>query len=220
MAISYLCIMSDKGSLSESIAELLLSTGAVELRPNSPFTWSSGWRSPIYCDNRVTLSYPKVRTIIKKALADNIRSHYPDATALVGVATAGIAIGALTADVMTLPYAYCRPLPKAHGMQNQLEGKLDKKEKIVIIEDLISTGGSSLKVVEFLRKEGYNVIGLAAIFTYGFSKAEDAFHNAGCPFFSLTNYRDLLRVAEIENTITSEAKKLLEKWSSAPEKWK
>ncbi len=211
--------MSEKGTISEKVAAHLLETGAVQLRPDAPFTWSSGWKSPIYCDNRVTLSFPEVRTFIKRSLAALVKQQFPAVTALVGVATAGIAIGALCADELDISYAYCRPKPKEHGMQNQLEGKLDRNAKVVVIEDLISTGGSSLKVVEFLRNEGFEVIGLAAIFTYGFKNAADAFSISACPFATLTNYPDLLKVAELKNTITSKEKETLSAWSSAPGKW-
>jgi orotate phosphoribosyltransferase len=159
--------MSNDLDITKRIAELLLEAQAIKLSPEKPFQWSSGWFSPIYCDNRVALSYPDTRTFIKKALAELIRAKYPNAQAVVGVATGGIAQGALVADILELPFAYVRPEPKKHGMGNQIEGRLEKDQSVVIVEDLISTGGSSLKTVDVLREAGIEVAGMVAIFTYG-----------------------------------------------------
>jgi orotate phosphoribosyltransferase len=211
--------MNQDIEVSSKIAEYLLQTEAVKLNLSNPFTWSSGWRSPIYCDNRVTLSYPEIRSFIKKAFADKIRETYPDCTALVGVATAGIAIGALIADELDIPFAYCRPEPKKHGMKNQLEGRLADGAKIVVIEDLISTGGSSLKVVDFLRNDGHNILGMAAIFTYQIPVAQENFDRAKCSYFTLSNYTELVKTASNTGYIQSEQIGKLEEWSKDPANW-
>jgi orotate phosphoribosyltransferase len=169
------------------IAKILLETRAIKLSPDNPFKWSSGWNSPIYCDNRTVLSYATHRKEIKEMLSAKIKKEFPEVDTIVGVATAGIAMGALIADELDLSYAYCRPEPKAHGLKRQLEGKVDKDAKIVVLEDLISTGGSSLKVVDYMRAEGFNILGMAAIFTYGFQLAEDNFKKANCTCVTLGN---------------------------------
>lgn len=204
---------------SSKVAQYLLEIKAVKLQPEEPFTWSSGWLSPIYCDNRISLSYPLVRTFFKDAFALAVRTRFPQATALVGVATAGIALGALVAEEMGLPYAYCRPKPKEHGMRNQLEGRLDENAKVVVVEDLISTGGSSLKVVEFLRSEGYEVIGLGALFTYGFKESEILFREADCDFFTLSNYHELIQQAIKSGYINESSLSELEAWRKDPGNW-
>jgi orotate phosphoribosyltransferase len=204
---------------SSKVAQYLLEIKAVKLQPEEPFTWSSGWLSPIYCDNRISLSYPVVRTFFKDAFALAVRTRFPEATALVGVATAGIALGALVAEEMGLPYAYCRPKPKEHGMRNQLEGRLDENAKVVVVEDLISTGGSSLKVVEFLRSEGYEVIGLGALFTYGFKESEILFREADCDFFTLSNYHELIQQALKSGYINESSLPELEAWRKDPGNW-
>lgn len=205
--------------MEKEIAGLLLDVKAVRLRPEEPFTWSSGWKSPIYCDNRVTLSYPKARTFIKNALANAIRQHFPGAEVIAGVATAGIAQGALVAELMNLPYCYVRPEPKKHGMGNQIEGHLEVGQKVVVIEDLISTGGSSLKVVDVLRQAGAQVLGMAAIFTYGFAVADENFAKAGVPLICLSNYEALLQEAQQLNYISSESLTSLEAWRKNPAAW-
>lgn len=205
---------------SSKVAQYLLEIKAVKLQPEEPFTWSSGWLSPIYCDNRISLSYPLVRTFFKDAFVLAVRTRFPQATALVGVATAGIALGALVAEEMGLPYAYCRPKPKEHGMRNQLEGRLDENAKVVVVEDLISTGGSSLKVVEFLRSEGYEVIGLGALFTYGFKESEILFREADCDFFTLSNYHELIQQAIKSGYINESSLSELEAWRKDPGNWK
>lgn len=201
------------------IAEYLLQIKAIKLQPNDPFTWASGWKSPIYCDNRVSLSFPAIRSDIKNALAAKIREHYPEAEAIVGVATAGIPQGALVADVLNLPAAYVRPEPKSHGRQNQLEGDLPKGCKVVVLEDLISTGKSSLKAVEVLREMGLEVVGLAAIFTYGFPIAESNFKQANCPWFALSDYNVLIDTAVKTGYVQQEDAVKLAEWRKSPETW-
>ena len=201
------------------IAKILLETRAVKLSPSKPFKWSSGWNSPIYCDNRTVLSFAGHRKNIKKMMSERIASEFPDADAIIGVATAGIAMGALVADEMELSYAYCRPKPKEHGLQRQLEGQMDKNAKIIVIEDLISTGGSSLKVVEYLRKEGYNVLGMAAIFTYGFALADDNFKAANCKYFTLGDYRSLIDEAIKSGYVENADLDTLNNWREDPANW-
>lgn len=212
--------MNQDVEVSSKIAEYLLQTEAVKLNLSDPFTWSSGWKSPIYCDNRVTLSYQEIRTFIKKAFAVKIREQYPDCTALVGVATAGIAIGALIADEMNISFAYCRPEPKKHGMKNQLEGRLEPDAKIVVVEDLISTGGSSLKVVDYLRNEGHNILGMAAIFTYQIPVAQENFDKANCSYFTLSNYSELVKTASATGYIKEDQIGKLNEWSKDPANWR
>ncbi|GGK70464.1 orotate phosphoribosyltransferase [Rufibacter glacialis] len=201
------------------IAAYLLESQAVRLRPEQPFKWSSGWNSPIYCDNRVTLSYPHIRSFIKEALAQAIRERFSGVQAIAGVATAGIAQGALVADILNLPYLYVRPEPKSHGMGNQIEGKMEKGQRIVLVEDLISTGGSSLKAAKAVQAAGGDVIGMAAIFTYGFQQAEDNFAAAGIPMICLSHYHALLETAAAQGYISPEAITTLEQWRQQPETW-
>jgi orotate phosphoribosyltransferase len=204
---------------ASKLAQYLLEIKAVKLQPARPFKWSSGWNSPVYCDNRVTLSYPHIRTFIKNEMAEMIKSKFPDATAICGVATAGIAIGALVADVLEMPFAYCRPKPKEHGLKNQLEGSLDPNAKVVVIEDLISTGGSSIKVVEYLRSEGYHVLGLAAIFNYGFPIAASNFSKANCPFIQLGDFEEAIKLAASTGYVKEEDLSALNAWRKSPETW-
>ncbi len=204
---------------ARKIAGFLLETQAVKLRPNQPFQWSSGWLSPIYCDNRITLSHPAARTFIKKSLAQAIKRNFPEGTAIVGVATAGIAQGALVADALQLPFAYVRPKPKEHGMGNQIEGSIPPGAQVVVIEDLISTGGSSLKCVEALRAAGYQVIGMVAIFTYGFSTADANFKAANLPLITLSEYKYLIDEAVKQDYIPADSVETLKKWRRNPEKW-
>lgn len=197
---------------------------AVRLRPDSPFTWSSGWKAPIYCDNRVTLAYPEVRTFIKNALADAIRQHFPTADVIAGVATAGIPQGALVADVLNLPYCYVRPEPKAHGMGKQIEGRLETADsalpqRVVVIEDLISTGGSSLRVVDALRVAGAEVLGMAAIFTYGFPLATQNFADKNVTLVCLSDYDALLIEAQALDYISADAMTSLSAWRKNPAEW-
>ncbi len=187
---------------SAKIAKYLLETGAVKFSPDDPFTWASGIKSPIYCDNRVLLSYPNIREVIIDNFVLRIKETYPEVEAITGVATAGIAHGALIAAEMNLPFAYVRPEPKKHGMKNQIEGKLLPQSKVVVIEDLISTGMSSLKAVDALRESGVEVLGLGSIFTYGFKKSKDAFKESNCSYFTLTVLDDLLVAANEINYLT------------------
>ncbi|RDC62603.1 orotate phosphoribosyltransferase [Adhaeribacter pallidiroseus] len=208
-----------KAETALKVASFLLETEAVKLRPDNPFTWSSGWNSPIYCDNRVTLSYPLIRTFIKKRLAELITEHFTNAEVIAGVATAGIAQGALVADVLELPYIYVRPEPKSHGMGNQIEGKLKEGQRVVMIEDLISTGGSSLKAAKAVQEAGGEVIGMAAIFTYGFEQAAKNFALANIPLFTLSNYQNLLGIALEQGYISASALQTLSDWRKTPETW-
>lgn len=201
------------------IAKILLETSAIKLSPENPFKWSSGWNSPIYCDNRTVLSYAHHRKDIKEMLSAKIKSHFEGVDTVIGVATAGIAMGALVADELSLSYAYCRPEPKSHGLKRQLEGKVEKKAKIVVLEDLISTGGSSLKVVEYLRAEGYNVMGMAAIFTYGFQIADDNFKNADCEYITLGNYASMIEQAVASGYVKESDLVSLAKWRDNPSQW-
>ena len=211
--------MTSAYNTSSKLAEYLLEIKAVKLQPKDPFKWSSGWNSPIYCDNRITLSYPEIRNFIKKEMASAILKQFPGTTALCGVATAGIAIGGLVADELNMPYAYCRPKPKEHGMKNQLEGRLDKSEKIIVIEDLISTGGSSLKVVDFLRNNSYNVVGMVSIFTYGFDEAANNFVKANCALHSLGNYNDMVEQAKEQGIVQESDLPVLAEWRKDPANW-
>jgi orotate phosphoribosyltransferase len=204
---------------NKRVAELLLEAQAIKLSPEKPFQWSSGWLSPIYCDNRVALSYPDTRTYIKKVLAEVIREQYPDVQAVVGVATGGIAQGALIADVLELPFAYVRPEPKKHGMGNQIEGRLEAGSSVIIVEDLISTGGSSLKVVDVLRASGVEVAGMVAIFTYGFEIAEKNFQEKEVKLTTICNYASLLETALQNNYINQSQVESLNAWRLNPSAW-
>ena len=201
------------------IAKILLETSAVKLSPNEPFKWSSGWNSPIYCDNRTVLSYARHRRNIKEMMAASVKEYFPEADAIIGVATAGIAMGALVADELEISYAYFRPKPKEHGLKRQLEGRVEAGAKIVVLEDLISTGGSSLKVVDYLRAEGYDVLGMAAIFTYGFQLADDNFKSANCEYFTLGDYSSLIDHAVEIGYVKSEDLGKLSEWRKDPANW-
>ena len=202
------------------VAEFLLQIKAVKLQPNDPFTWASGIKSPIYCDNRVTLSYPNIRTFIRQEYAESVIDSFGKPDVIAGVATGGIAQGALVAQELGLPFIYIRSEAKKHGMGNQIEGYFEEGQKVVVIEDLISTGGSSLKAVEALREAKLEVKGLIAIFTYGFKVAEDNFTNAQCPYRTLTNYDILLDHAKSTNLISEEEAKSLLEWKKDPQSWK
>lgn len=203
----------------KGVAEKLLQTGSVRLSPNEPFTWASGWKSPIYCDNRRLLSFPYVRDYIKSELCSVIFTKYPDAELIAGVATAGIAWGAMIADQLKLPFIYVRPKPKEHGMGNQIEGRFEKGQRTVVVEDLISTGKSSLQVVEVLRKEELEVMGLVSIFSYGFDEAINNFSNAGISFDSLTDYQTLINLGLEKGNIETGAESLLLQWRQNPSTW-
>jgi orotate phosphoribosyltransferase len=201
------------------VASLLLEVEAIKLNPGDPFTWASGWKSPIYCDNRVSLSFPRVRTSIKNHLVKAIQSHYPQVEAIAGVATAGIPQGALIAEEMGLPFIYVRSKSKGHGLTNQIEGKVISKQKVVIIEDLVSTGGSSLAAVEALKAADIEVMGMVSIFTYGFPVAEENFRNAKVDLVYLSEYSLLLEEALNQQVIDESMLDILNKWRVAPDKW-
>jgi len=203
----------------KAVAEKLLQVGAVKLSPNNPFTWASGWKSPIYCDNRKVLSFPYVRDFIKSEMCNVIFEKFEGADMLAGVATAGIPWGAMAADQLKLPYIYVRPKPKEHGLGNQIEGVYAQSNKILVIEDLISTGKSSLQVVEVLRTAGLEVVGMVSIFNYGFSIAEEAFKTAGLPYYSLTNYTSLIELAVDKGSLDTITQETLMQWRESPSTW-
>ena len=203
----------------QKIAQLLLKTQAVQLSPKQLFKWSSGWNSPIYCDNRVTLSDVEARTFVKESLSEAIKNEFPEVSLIAGVATAGIAQGALVADILKLPFAYVRPEPKKHGMGNQIEGRIPENSKIVILEDLISTGGSSLKVADVLRSQGFEVLGVAAIFNYGFPVAEENFNDKKLKLITLSNYSILIEEALKQNYIQPSDIDFLSEWRENPGKY-
>ena len=201
------------------IAEKLLQAGAVKLSPEHPFTWASGWKSPIYCDNRKVLSFPFLRDFIKSELCNVIFEQFPDAELLAGVATAGIAWGAMAADQLKLPFVYVRPKPKDHGLGNQVEGFFEAGQKAVVVEDLISTGKSSLQVVDVLRNAAVEVVGMVSIFNYGFDAAQEAFKKAGVDLESLTSYESLIKLAIEKNIVSEDAEHLLQSWRKDPAAW-
>lgn len=202
------------------VAEFLLQIKAVKLQPNEPFTWASGWKSPIYCDNRVSLSYPNIRTFIRQGYSEAILEHFGKPDVIAGVATGGIAQGALVAEELGLPFIYVRSTAKEHGMGNQIEGHFEPGQKVVVIEDLISTGGSSLKAIHALREAGAEVKGLVAIFTYGFQVSEDRFNDANCPLVTLSDYDCLVEKALMDDYITKDDLESLKHWKMDPSNWK
>ena len=206
-------------NLKKDFASRLLKVKAIKLQPNDPFTWASGWKSPFYCDNRKTLAYPELRTFVKLELVHAVLENFSEAEAVAGVATGAIAQGALVADALGLPFAYVRSKPKDHGMTNLIEGDLQKGMKVVVIEDLISTGGSSLKAVEALRQHGCEVIGMVASYTYGFPVAEEAFKAANVELTTLTNYEAVVEVALQTGYIKQEHVDLLHQWRANPSEW-
>ncbi|MGE5703433.1 MAG: orotate phosphoribosyltransferase [Clostridia bacterium] len=206
----------DRTSIAKQVASHLLSIGAVHLRPDQPFTWTSGIKSPIYCDNRITMSHPAIRSQIADAFVATIRERFPDAEVIAGTATAGIPHAAWIADKMNLPMIYVRDKAKGHGRQNQIEGSLIKGQKVVVIEDLISTGGSSLKAAQAVQAEGGEVLGVIAIFSYQFPDAESLFTEANMPFATLSNYTELLTVAKEQGIITPEQESVLVEWRKSP----
>jgi len=205
---------------AKKVAEYLLQIKAIKLQPSNPFTWASGWKSPIYCDNRKTLSYPDVRSYIRDSFAAVVSELYPDAEMIAGVATGAIAHGALAADKLGLPFIYVRSEAKAHGLGNQIEGYYENGQKVVVIEDLISTGGSSLNAVRALREAGCEVLGMVAIFTYGFSKAADGFASENCTLDTLSNYNALVEIAVETGYIGQAEVETLKKWRTDPSTWK
>ncbi len=204
---------------AQKTAELLLQIKAIKLQPQNPFTWASGWHSPIYCDNRITLSYPHIRNYLRENLANQIEELYGKPDVIAGVATGAIGIGMLVADYLNLPFCYVRPQPKKHGRQNKIEGQLEKRQTVVVIEDLISTGKSSLQAVEALKETGAVVKGMAAIFTYGFAVSEENFTQAQVPLHTLSDYHNLIQQAERSKYITQNERKLLQQWRENPEHW-
>lgn len=205
---------------ASAVAEKLLQVNAVRLNPEQPFTWASGWKSPIYCDNRKVLSFPYIRDFIKSEMCNVIFEKFPEAELLAGVATAGIAWGAMAADQLKLPYIYVRPKPKEHGLGNQIEGHYEKGSKVVVIEDLVSTGKSSLQVVDVLKGQGLDVIGMVSIFTYGFAQADKAFETASLRYYSLTDYPTLIGLAIERGMIAADQQELLLQWREDPAGWK
>lgn len=212
--------MIDNKDNALKIAEVLLKVKAVKLQPNQPFTWASGWKSPIYCDNRVTLSYPKERTHIRQAFVEAILNRFGKPDVIAGVATGGIPQGALVAQELGLPFIYIRSAAKGHGLGNMVEGHYEKGQRVVLIEDLISTGGSSLKAVDALREAELDVKGLVAIFSYGFKEAVDNFNRSECPFITLTDYAVLIEQALNSNFIAKADLTLLQSWRENPSVWK
>ncbi|CAM3449180.1 hypothetical protein FLLO111716_11220 [Flavobacterium longum] len=204
---------------AEKTAELLLQINAIKLNPKNPFTWASGWKSPIYCDNRMTLSFPPIRNYIREEFEKVIEKQFGKPDVIAGVATGAIGIGILVAEIMGLPFVYVRPEPKKHGRQNQVEGFLQKGQNVVVVEDLISTGKSSIMAVEALREAGANVKGMVAIFTYGFAVADENFKNAHIDLFTLSNYEHLLSLAVAKKYITEEEQNTLLEWNKNPSEW-
>jgi orotate phosphoribosyltransferase len=204
---------------AKAVAEKLLQVNAIKLNPEQPFTWASGWKSPIYCDNRKVLSFPFTRDFIKSEMCNVIFEKFPDAALLAGVATAGIAWGAMAADQLKLPYIYVRPKPKEHGLGNQIEGSYENGQQVVVIEDLVSTGKSSLQVVDVLKEQGLEVIGMVSIFTYGFAVATEAFQKASLNYYSLTDYPTLIGSAIEKGIVSPGQQDILLKWRDDPANW-
>lgn len=207
-------------TVAENVASQLLQIKAIKLEPTHPFTWASGWKSPIYCDNRKTLSYPEVRSYIRDCFVDVVKAKYPQVEVIAGVATGAIAQGALVAQEMGLPFIYIRSSAKSHGMENLIEGECKAGQKVVVIEDLISTGGSSLQAVEALRNAGCEVLGMAAIFTYGFQKAVDNFATAKCDLTTLSDYNAMIDLALKTGYVREEQVEKLKEWRLSPETYK
>ncbi len=212
--------ISEQNSVASQVAQHLLEIEAVKLNVQQPFQWASGWNSPIYCDNRLSLSYPKVRDYITDKLAEAVKAAYPEVEAIAGVATAGIPQGALVAAKLGLPFLYVRSKPKGHGMTNLIEGKVEDGQKVVVLEDLVSTGGSSLKAVQDLRDAKAEILGMIAIFTYGFDVADENFANASTKLVCLSNYSALVEEALKMNYIKEEDLSSLKEWRESPSTWK
>jgi orotate phosphoribosyltransferase len=211
--------MFTNSETEQQVAEFLLQIKAIKLQPNNPFTWASGWKSPIYCDNRITLSFPTIRTYIRQQLSSAIQEKFGAVGCIAGVATAGIPQGALVAQELGLPFIYVRAKAKEHGTGSLIEGEISTDKRVVVIEDLISTGKSSLQAVAALRDAGYNVAGLAAIFSYGFDVAEENFKNAKCPYVTLSNYSALIKYAGDKQYISENDIEVLRKWREEPSTW-
>lgn len=204
---------------AKKVAEHLLQIKAIKLQPTNPFTWASGWKSPIYCDNRKTLSFTNVRDYIRDEFAELIKAEYGDCDVVAGVATGAIAQGVLVAQVLNKPFVYIRSSAKAHGLENKIEGTIEAGQKVVVVEDLISTGGSSLQAVEALRSAGCEVLGMVAIFTYGFQTAVDNFANANCKLATLSNYNEMIELALETGYIKAEDVDNLKEWRKDPASW-
>lgn len=209
----------NKSRASREIAEKLLEIEAVKLSPKNPFKWASGWNSPIYCDNRLTLSYPSIRTLIKNEFVKLIQTELPSVEAIAGVATAGIPQGALIADALNIPFLYVRASAKSHGLENRVEGRISKGQKIVVVEDLVSTGGSSISAIEALRHSGAEVLGLVAIFSYGFDVATQNFSKANLKTHYLCDYNAMVQEAESKNYISKDDLSSLQAWRENPGEW-
>ncbi|MFD1063913.1 orotate phosphoribosyltransferase [Winogradskyella litorisediminis] len=205
--------------IAKQTAEVLLQINAIKLQPNNPFTWASGWKSPIYCDNRIVLSYPHIRNYVRETLARQIEDKYGKIDVIAGVATGAIGVGALVADYLNLPFVYVRPEAKKHGRQNQVEGYIEKGQNVVVVEDLISTGKSSLNAVKALEAAGVNVKGMVAIFSYGFDVAKQNFKDANVELHTLGNYENLLEQALDTKYITQKEQEILANWNANPSEW-
>jgi orotate phosphoribosyltransferase len=211
--------MINKSEVEQKIAEFLLQIKAIKLQPTNPFTWASGWKSPIYCDNRITLSHPSIRTYIRQQLSTLIQEEFGSVSVIAGVATAGIPQGVLVAQDLGLPFIYVRAKAKEHGTGNLIEGEFTPGQRVIVVEDLISTGKSSLQAVHALREAGCEVMGLVGIFNYGFDAAEENFKNAKCRFLTLSNYTALIEYAAEHNFVSTEDLNILRKWRENPEAW-
>ncbi|HLQ99715.1 MAG TPA: orotate phosphoribosyltransferase [Sphingobacterium sp.] len=211
--------MKKINEVEQKIAESLLQIKAIKLQPKNPFTWASGWKSPIYCDNRITLSHPSIRTYLRQQLSELIQDEFGSVEMVSGVATGGIPQGVLVAQDLGLPFTYVRPSAKEHGRQNQIEGGVVSGQRVVVIEDLVSTGKSSIKAVEALREAECNVVGLVSVFTYGFEIAKENFGKIKCPVFSLCNYEALIQVALENNYIVEADVDMLQNWRKDPANW-
>ncbi len=211
--------MTNKGEIEQKVAEFLLQIKAIKLQPGNPFTWASGWKSPIYCDNRITLSHPSIRTYIRQKLTELVQEAFGSVSVIAGVATAGIPQGVLVAQELGLPFIYVRSKAKEHGTGSLIEGEFSPGQRVVVVEDLISTGKSSLQAVTALREAGCEVAGLVGIFSYGFDAAHENFKSAKCPFFTLSNYNALIDYAEKHNFVLEDDLKLLRRWREDPQTW-
>lgn len=219
MKIVYICGMVLNADTAEKTAEFLLQIKAIKLQPEEPFTWASGWKSPIYCDNRMSLSYPAIRNYLRSSMANVVEEHYPSVDVIAGVATGAIALGALVAEQLGLPFVYVRGKAKEHGRQNLIEGHLPEGANVVVIEDLVSTGMSSLQAVDALREAGSRVLGMGAIFTYGFDVSEDAFKEANCQLVTLSDYEHLIDKAVEGGYVDKSQERTLGQWRLSPSSW-
>ena len=211
--------MINNSEVEQKVAEFLLQIKAIKLQPSNPFTWASGWKSPIYCDNRITLSHPSIRTYIRQQLSSLIQEEFGSVSVIAGVATAGIPQGVLVAQDLGLPFIYVRAKAKEHGTGNLIEGEFTPGQRVIVVEDLISTGKSSLQAVQALREAGCEVAGLVGIFNYGFDAADENFKNAKCRFLTLSNYTALIEYAAEHNFVSAEDLNILRKWRQNPEAW-